>query len=445
MDLYLCWFGSHERGLYGSTNFLASHPELLDRTVAMLETDCLTRPLDGIEGHLYAETWPYGRFGDPSLTWPDAVSQTAGRRGIDVRPFAVYGVVSDNSGFSAYDVPNANFIFMNPYQMSEVHYDGHLHDPYDTVELAREQGATLESMARVVLTAALDAGHGTASLRVTPQPDRRALFVASHTEAPHMTPAALTDLSMALAWEGLDVDTVPYGSPVVASDLADAAMVVALPVHDYPSEAGDVSRYDEAWSADEVATLEAYALDGGLLVIVNTRNRLRFSNQVLEPNEDWPDANDLAGRFGVTFVDGTMASATATRNVSHPLMEGVPSLRVVVNNSVRFTLAGGQVLARIGSEPVVALVNVGTRGGQVLVLGDLGLLGSDVSGPANLAFWRNLARYAHTRAGSAPAEGSADPDPARGSGAASSAPGPSGLAPFVGSGDRPTEGPRRAE
>lgn len=429
VDLVLCWFGSHERGLYGSSNFLASHPELLDRTVAMLETDCLSRPLDGIEGHLYAETWPYGRFGDPSLTWPNAVAEAAGRRGFEVRPTAVYAVVSDNSGFSAYDVPNANFIFMNPIQMTEVHYDGHLHDPYDTVELAREEGATLESMARVALAAAFDAGRGTASLRVTPQPDGRAVFVASHTEAPHMTPAALTDSSMALAWEGLDVDTVPFGSPVGAADLLDAAMVVALPVHDYPSEGGDVSLYDEGWSAEEVAALETYARDGGLLVIVNTQRRLRFANQALEANEDWPDANALAGRFGITFVAGTVVGSSAARSASHPLMEGVSTLRVVSGNTVRFTMSGGQVLARVGSEPVVAVQSVGARGGQVLVLGDLGLLGSDGGSPANLTFWRNLARYARSREAAASPEAVDPGAPAEGRGAA-----PFVLAPSVGSG-----------
>ena len=35
-------------------------------------------------------------------------------------------------------LPNANLIFMNPYDIEEIHYDNHLHDPYDTVELAEE-------------------------------------------------------------------------------------------------------------------------------------------------------------------------------------------------------------------------------------------------------------------------------------------------------------------
>ena len=178
-----------------------------------------------------------------------------------------------------------------------------------------------------------------------------------------------------------------------------------------------------------MAALEAYALDGGLLVIVNAQRRLRFANQALEANEDWPDANALAGRFGVTFLAGAVPGTSAVRSASHPLMEGVSSLRLASGTGVRFTLAGGQVLARIGSEPVVAIQSVGTRGGQVLLLGDLGLLGADGGVPANLTFWRNLARYARSREAAASPD-TLDPTDAPESRAAA----PSALAPFVGSG-----------
>ncbi|UCF51652.1 MAG: M28 family peptidase, partial [Bradyrhizobium sp.] len=35
VDLYLVWFGSHERGVYGSSHFAATHQDLLDRAIAM--------------------------------------------------------------------------------------------------------------------------------------------------------------------------------------------------------------------------------------------------------------------------------------------------------------------------------------------------------------------------------------------------------------------------
>ncbi|HUW12974.1 MAG TPA: M28 family peptidase, partial [Anaerolineae bacterium] len=60
VDLYLAWFGSHEIGLYGSSHFIATHQELLDRTLAMLQVDCLTRPIDGAKAEITLKSWPYG-------------------------------------------------------------------------------------------------------------------------------------------------------------------------------------------------------------------------------------------------------------------------------------------------------------------------------------------------------------------------------------------------
>ena len=38
----------------------------------------------------------------------------------------------------------------------------------------------------------------------------------------------------------------------------------------------------------------------------------------------------------------------------------------------------------------------GSAGGEVLALADLGFVGSAAAQPANLQFWRNLARYARS-------------------------------------------------
>jgi hypothetical protein len=397
VDLVLAWFGSHERGLYGSTNFVTTHQDLLDRALAMLQVDCLTRPLDGIRADLYLETWPFGRFGDPRLTWPEYLTQAARDRGAETVPLPFYGIASDNASFAPYDVPNANLVFMNPFEMDEVHYDGHLHDPYDTVELALEQADTLEAMVRVALTAALRAGRDDPPLRLTPRPDRRAVFVGSHTEPPHMTPAGLTDLGMALAWDGFDVDTVPYGRAVSAADLSGAGLVVVLPVAAYPSAPGDVTPAEEAWSAQEVAALQGYAAGGGLLVLTNSANRLKYANQVLEPNPLRGNANAVASPLGVTFGSGTLSGASVRTSGSHALIQGVSTLQMAPGNSVPFTLRAGQVLAQVGSQPAVALVDFGGSGGKVLVLADLGILGNGGDQPANLQFWRNLARYARSR------------------------------------------------
>jgi hypothetical protein len=396
-DLVLAWFGSHERGIFGSANFLATHQALLDRSLAMLQTDCLSRPIDGILANLTLEAWSTVAFGDPRLPWPAYLRQAASLRGVWPDPYDLIGISSDNSNFVAYDVPNANLIYVDPTDPTEVHYGGHLHDPYDDVPLARDVAPVLEDMARVALTAALATGHDAPVLRVTPPATRRAVFVGSHTEAPHMGPPALVELGMALALEGIDVDTVPYGTPVTASDLEGAAVVVALPVHDYPSPEGDVSPYEEAWTAAEVDVLDAYVRGGGLLVLTNSAHRLKYMAQQYEANEDTLSANVLAGRFGVSWLNGTVAAGVAVTQGTSALVAGVSTLALAPGNGVLFSAPGGQLLARAGAQPVVSLVRPAS-GGEVLVLADLGMLmtSTEIS-PANFRFWQNLAAYARTR------------------------------------------------
>ncbi len=397
-DLYLVWFGAEELGLYGSYHFASTHQELLDRTLAMLQIDCLTRPLDTIDAYLNLVTWSYGRLGDDTLTWPDYLSQVAGQQDIWIYPTNYYGIESDNTGFSGFDVPNANLILLNQPEMEAVggpHYAGHLHDPYDTVELAREEGDALEQMARVTLSAALMTGPDDPVLRVAPTPDRRVLFVASHTESIHMAPTTFTDLGMALSWQGFDVDLIPYGQPVTDADVQDAAFVIVLPSHDYPSPEGDPDVYDDAWSQDEIDALEAYVSGGGLLLLTNSAHRLKYNNRVEDPNEDWGDINALAERFGVSYQAGTLFATDARTEGNHPLVQSVSSLQLAEENGVPFTLDAGQVLAQADGEPIVALLDHGN--GQVLVLADVGILASDGGAPDNLSFWLNLADYARSR------------------------------------------------
>jgi Zn-dependent M28 family amino/carboxypeptidase len=171
-DLFLAWFGSEELSLYGSFQFAATHQELLDRTRAMLQVDCLSRPLDGIDAELRLVTWPYGRLGDDRMLWPEAVAQLAAGQGVEAVPYAAYYPYSDNSPFGNFAVPNADLIYepvVDP--DASIHAAGTLHDPYDTIDLAREMGDVLEQMARVALTAALDAAQEDTTLRVTPPPD----------------------------------------------------------------------------------------------------------------------------------------------------------------------------------------------------------------------------------------------------------------------------------
>ncbi len=392
VDLYLVWYGSHERGLYGSSHFIAGHQDLLDRTLAVLQVDCLSVPLDGINPYLNLETWSYGRFGNAQTPWPDYLAGLADSMGVYANPLDYWGLVSDNTNYSAWDVPNANLIFFDPTNPTEVHYAGHMHDPYETVELAQTEAGTVVDMAKTAVAAAMETGREDPPLKVTPAPDRRAVFVASHTESAHMTPTHFIEFGMTLAWEGFDVDMVPYGRNVTSADLEGAEVVIVLPVHDYPSVDGDVDSYDEAFTEPEVDALEAYARGGGFLVLTNSANRLKYYNYVYEANEDWSDLNPLADRFNIEFHSGAMAGLEAVVTATHPLVDGVTAIAMAPDNGVSLTHSSGRVLARLNGETAVLLRDIDD--GQVLVLADLGMLSNDGGVPENLRFWRNLAEYA---------------------------------------------------
>lgn len=385
VDLHLVWFGSHERGLYGSTTFVTRHSELLDRTVAMLQMDCLSRTLDGMQPELWLEGWSYSDLGSSRQPWADEVAALAGALGVATVTADVHGLVSDNSSFVGLDVPSMNFIYADFAGNVEPHYGGHLHDPYDTVGTALPVAPVLTDMARVMTAAAVRLGTSREPLRVTPAADRRALFVASHTESPHMTPAGLTELGMALAWAGFDVDVVPFGSPLTAADLRATDLVVALPVHDWPSPEGESGRYAEAWTAPELDALTSWVADGGRLVITNSAHRLKYLNLAYETNEDTLEVNALAERFGVTFGIDSLAAASAAAVAGHQLMAGVTRLAMIGGNGVAFAAPAAEVLAAAGAEPVVAVTPHGA--GQVVVIADLGILGD----AANRQFWLNLA------------------------------------------------------
>jgi len=232
-------------------------------------------------------------------------------------------------------------------------------------------------------------------VRVSPRPDRRALFVGSHTEALHMSPVAFTELGMAWAMEGFDVDLIPYGQPVTSGDLEDADLVVVLPVLDYPTSESGLDQYDEAWTQEEVDALEGYVAKGGFLVLTNSLHRLKYGTTGLDPNEDWQDANALASKFGVVYKDGNISLYLA----DHPLTEGVNFLEMGDGNGVPFDLSGEgwQVLLSIGGQPAAALGNYGSAGGEVLVLADVAMLSSGWTDIPNLPLWRNLAKYARSR------------------------------------------------
>ena len=161
-DLYLAWFGSEELGLLGSAHFVSTHPEVLDRTAAMLQVDCLTYPMAGIDAQVTLVTWTESKLGAERLSWPAYLAQAVSLRGVTVAMEDFPQIYSDNNPFDGFSIPNADLIFMDEQAMEatgSLHYAAHIHDPYDTLELARQQGDTLQQMARIALTAALEPPH----------------------------------------------------------------------------------------------------------------------------------------------------------------------------------------------------------------------------------------------------------------------------------------------
>ncbi len=398
VDLYLAWFGSEEIGLYGSAHFAATHQELLDRTIGMLQIDCLTHPMETIEVDLSTTTWPYGHVGGEGLPWSDWLFAASAAHDVAVEPLAEYALYSDNAVVIGFDVPNVNLGYEGRAmaRFGPIHYAAHIHDPYETAEVARRMSDVLEQMAEVALITALEAGRSAEPTRITPPPDRRALLIGSHTEVLKMTPVGFMDFGLALSMAGFDVDLLPYGQPLTPADLEGVSLAIALPVIDLPGQGGDMSVYDEAWSDDEIATLLAYVEGGGLLVLANSASRLGSFNVVYDLNEDWRDVNALAEPLGIHYRFGTFAESMFWTRGASPLLEGISYLEMTAGNGIPFTMEDGQPLADVDGRLVMGLVDYGA--GQVLALADVGILGSNGLGaPANLRLWQNLADYARSR------------------------------------------------
>jgi hypothetical protein len=394
-DVYLAWFGSEEIGLFGSQYFASTHQDLLDQTVAMLGIDGLYNFGPKYPHYIMLMGWSYTRFGNEELIFLDRLTQTISAYDMPIFPTSLDSTWpgSDNYVFGGFNVPNAHLRYHIDYEIDAPNRE---HTPYDTLEVARQVSDGLGDLAVVALSFVLDVDQYAAQdLHTTPQPDRRALFVASHTEALSMTPTLLIDFGMALAWEGFDVDMVPYGQPVTAADLEDADLVVVLPVYDYASPETDNS-YDEAWTESEIQALVDYVDAGGLLVLTNSASNFRQA-RILDRNEDWADMNDLSGRFGVVYQEGELLS-TQIRTQQDGWISP-RTLKMLERNGVPFTAENGSILAQSGSEPVIVLLDYGNAGGQVLVLADAGILfaswaGGDDWRDNNLAFLRDLAQYA---------------------------------------------------
>lgn len=399
VDIYLAWFGGHEIGTYGSAYFAATHQELLDRSLALYQMDCLGMPMDGQTANITMFFTSYGRFGDDQPTLADFVAGTAATLGITLDQNVEYDLIADNSNFDLFNLPNFDLLYLNKKLWQAKgsgygHYANHFHDPYETVDKVREVGDVFVNMTRTMLTAALETGRARPDLRQTPTPDHRALIVGSHTESINLITTMLRELGMALAWEGFDVDLIPYGQGLTAHDLENVDILILAPTLDYPGP------HDEDWTESELALIDTYVKNGGFLVVTNAAHNFSTRIPLDESNEDTRKLNPLLEPMGITFRlgniqggDGDIASAAA----DHALTENATYLTYYPYYGVPFTMEDGLELMRADYKTIVGLVDYGEQGGQVLVIADMGILQADSMGAKNLDFLKNIARYAKTR------------------------------------------------
>lgn len=392
VDIYLVWFGSHELGLHGSQYFVNTHQELLDRTIGAFLMDGFTADQTG-PTILAIQEASHALFGEARLPFGDYLYAQAAAHGISVDGVIDSDHISSDDGSFYGFVPAVRFAF------GSNAIGRKFHSPYDTMESVQDQGEVMRQSVSMALIAALDMPLDTPNLHVTPEPERHALIVATHMEELAMTPTMLIHLDRALAWEGYNVDVVPYGQPLRSADLVDADLVLALPVFDYPSVVGDLTLYDEGWNPEEIELLVNYVESGGFLILTNSANRL-FRGRVFEANEDWEDINALAAPLGISYGGEPFQTIRAFVTSAHPMMENLTDLVLLAHNGLPLTCQGGEVLAEAQNRPAICLGNYGGAGGQVLALSDLGML--DLYDPRegerdNLDFLRNLVRYASGR------------------------------------------------
>ncbi len=391
-DIYLVWFGSEELGFFGSQHFVNTHQELLDRALAAFLMDGFTADEDG-PAILAMQECSFARLGDTRIPFAEYLEEKGALFQI------MFEFVVDSPVFASDDGPFYGFVPQVRFAFGSSRMGMAFHGPYDTIDLLDDEAEVMENSLVMSLIAAIATPQDAPDMRVAPDPGGRALILATHTEALHMTPPMMLNLVQALTWQGFDVDVMPYGQMPTPEDLAGADLVLALPVFDYAAADNYLAQSDEGWLEDEIDMLEDYVGRGGFLVLTNSANRL-FMRSILDPNEDWEKVNALAGRFGVHY-EGDPFPITAIPIVgSHPITDFRGGLEVLPKNGIPFSIQEGELLAVWQDKAGLALVEVGEEGGQVLVLADLGsfdLYNFDDENDINQAFLRNLAVYTWER------------------------------------------------
>ncbi|MBA4384691.1 MAG: hypothetical protein C0410_08140 [Anaerolinea sp.] len=393
VDLYIAWYGGHELGTYGSSYFVSTHQDLMDKLLAMLVIDPVGMPMDGKVINISTSYSSYEVFGDDRSLWADFLSSDLTTHGVALEQEKFNGLVADNSNFDAFNVPEFNLsVLDNAEWMAKGsaygHYASHWHDPYETVEVAKIVEDVFADITKIALSAALETGREEVVLKVTPKVEHRAVVIASHTENPSLGPALMQDLGMALAWNGFDIDLIPYGQSVTEEDLKETELVVLLPTLDYPGS------NVESWTADETSLLTKYVDEGGLLLVTNSAYSLASGRRVEEVNEDATAINNLLKPMGIEFRSGNLGGESYRISNEHALTINIKHIASMFeNNRVPLKLTTGVELVK----GVIGLVDYGQQGGQAIIISDIGFLKNISINVQNMELVKNIASYAAAR------------------------------------------------
>lgn len=393
VDLYFVWYGGHELGTYGSSYFVSTHQDLMDKLLAMLVVDPVGMPLDGKTINISTSYSSYQFFGDDRSLWADFLSGDLTTHQVAFDQEKIVGLIADNSNYDAFNVPNFNLSVLDGKEWMAKgsaygHYASHWHDPYETVDIAKQVKDIFANISKIALSAALETGREEVALKVTPKPVHHAVVLSSHTENPTIGPALMQDLGMALAWNGFNVDLIPFGESVSENDLRDTEIVILLPTLDYPGP------NVETWNTDEISLLTKYVDEGGLLLVTNSAYSLASGRRVEEANEDALATNELLKPMGIEFRNGNLGGESYRITTDHALTKNIKQLASMFeNNRVPVKLSNGLELIK----GVLGLVDYGDQGGQIIVISDIGFLKNISENVQNLELVKNIATYAAAR------------------------------------------------
>ena len=386
VDLYIVWYGSEETGLFGSAYFTTTHSELINRLQANIQVDCLTRPVEGVPGVV---NLGFSQYRGDEVS-DDPIGRYLEKQGQDLGIDTVttfWPFASDNGSLSAFYVSNLNMIYESQ-EMSEIYggvwYAGHMHDPYDTLERAIEMKEVFGQMGRLTLSAAfipLEEQHMNA--RELPH---QALFIASHTETPQMSPTALVWLTQTLLEGGYEVNVLPYGSKLQADDLEGMELVVVMPPYDFAVDDA-APNFDISWSEQEAEIIDNYAQSGGNVIVTNSAFRMMLFSNTADYNEDWSELNTLTDQWQVHFTRQGADSNYYEASLAGDDFE----LAIAGENAVVFSAPGSTVLAGTSDQALMAEIPVGN--GKVLVLADLSALADNYNGSNNPMLVINLLKW----------------------------------------------------